>query len=1115
MEDWRDTEFSEYEFHLKELEKGNLMEEILNKYPNDKRMAMIAVKKRASAFKLLSLDLQHDLSIIHQAVRYNGYAIKYAPKSIIKENPMIFIEAFNTSSDFLSIFDYSFLNEIVQNIRFKELDFPEILLKIFEYGHSKKNGDAAYELGMIHLEGEEKNFLDAKIYFEKSMLWGNEKSKEEYLKIMNLLKNFNSDEIKIMENKSNRYAYKIVEYIARGAQGTVFKAKNKRNNQIVAIKKIQIEIDEINSSLKEVIPVVKLNHANICEIYDFFTEEDEKNECYYFNIVMPHCKTNLKSHVQQSTMDESLMIDYLKQITKGLEYIHRNGIIHRDMKPENILMDQDSTLLIADFGLSCQSSMKSMRKTKVGTLSTHLIKINPKDYCSPELLIHQSYSFPSDLFSLGGILYFLMTKKEIPLYLYSSQRNFKEIRQEIENYSQKLQDLLMNLISLNPNDRMSTSEVLKYLNDDGGEILKTKTQFIPQTIQTECSKGEEYNRSEILLKLKKDEFFFHSIPKELQKDKEFIIEAMKGNPKILHLIPEELLNDKPFIQDCMGSNEMALIYLQKDKAFVKETLKINGNLYKFIDSEFKHDKEIILLALKSSGYIVDYIPTEFLNDKEVILGCINNGCTIESIESITDVPIVDPDIILEYLKQYPSSYLTKIPQQLMEDREFILRACQFSGKIYEHISQEFQNDEEIIFKSVRSDGWMLNFVPMEHRLKYDVIHAAVCSTGNAYNYIPSEFIIDTKIGLEIIKSNGSLISVLPHYLRNNKEIIEELIEEDVSFFSFASDELKEDEEFILKLVKKHPKVLLYSNLKNEKEFVKKCIRLNGNCFSYLNDQFQNEKEIILEVVKSSPLLLCFVPKEHQNDRNIALEAITKNPLSIQYASEELKDNEVIAMECVSINGDTLKFFSPKIRNNIDIVAKAVSNSPNSWKYASNEIKSFHENSNYEMIEKIAEGSEGMVFKVKRNEVCYAQKNILLKDDSNITDMINDILKSFIVIQKLNHQHIYQIEDVFQSYNPIIDIYSICVIMKYYQGNLMEFIEQNYPKGLPEELIVDFLIQLVSGLMYIHKNGIIHQDLKPENIFYEMKENSILLKIGDFRNSIELNDDSKVLGSLCN
>jgi hypothetical protein len=370
MEDWKDSEFSsEYEFHLKELEKGNLMEEILNKYPNDKQMALVAVKKRASAFKFLSTNLQNDLTIIHQAVRYNGYAIKHAPKSIIKENPMIFIEAFNTSSDFLSIYDYSFLSEIVQSIRFKEMDFPDILLKIFHHGYSKKNGDAAYELGMIHLEGEEKNFLESKIYFENSMLWGTDKSKDQYIKVTNILKNFNSDEIQIIENKSNRYAYKIVEFIARGAQGMVFKALNKRNNQMVAIKKIQIEMDEINLSLKEVIPVVKLNHPNICEIYDFFTTEDTENDCFYFNIVMPHCKTNLKSHIQHSSIDESFIIDCMKQITKGLEFIHKNGIIHRDMKPENILMNHDSHLLIADFGLSCQSSMKSMRKTKVGTLS--------------------------------------------------------------------------------------------------------------------------------------------------------------------------------------------------------------------------------------------------------------------------------------------------------------------------------------------------------------------------------------------------------------------------------------------------------------------------------------------------------------------------------------------------------------------------------------------------------------------------------------------------------------------------------------------------------------------------------------------------------------------------
>eukprot|EP00794_Sanderia_malayensis_P013996 gene13996-15454_t len=188
--------------------------------------------------------------------------------------------------------------------------------------------------------------------------------------------------------------YHVLELIGEGSFGKVFKGRKKFTGEIVAMKfisKANRSEKELRSLQREIDIMRGLKHKNIVSLLDSF--ETPKEVC----VVIEHAEGELFQVLED---DGKLPLDQVQLITsqlvEALYYLHSHRILHRDMKPQNILLTKDKTVKLCDFGFA--------RAMSIQTLVLTSIKGTPL-YMSPELVEEKPYDHTADLWSLGCILY--------------------------------------------------------------------------------------------------------------------------------------------------------------------------------------------------------------------------------------------------------------------------------------------------------------------------------------------------------------------------------------------------------------------------------------------------------------------------------------------------------------------------------------------------------------------------------------------------------------------------------------------------------------------------------------------------------------------------------------
>lgn len=218
--------------------------------------------------------------------------------------------------------------------------------------------------------------------------------------------------------------YRILEKLGEGGMGVVYKAQDQRLNRPVAIKILNINLKtKEKDSLRfihEARAASALNHPNICTIHDIGEEQDKK----YIVMEFIEGETLQKILERRGSLPEKEVIDLTIQICDALAPVHSNGIIHRDIKPDNIIITGKKNIKIMDFGLAKVISDKtediyqknsievnyhdlepSSLKTTIGSL------IGTVTYMSPEQATGKKVDHRSDIFSLGIVLFELLTGK--------------------------------------------------------------------------------------------------------------------------------------------------------------------------------------------------------------------------------------------------------------------------------------------------------------------------------------------------------------------------------------------------------------------------------------------------------------------------------------------------------------------------------------------------------------------------------------------------------------------------------------------------------------------------------------------------------------------------------
>ncbi len=192
--------------------------------------------------------------------------------------------------------------------------------------------------------------------------------------------------------------YKILEKLGEGGMGVVYKAEDIKLRRIVALKFLPHHLDVNNTEqarfLQEAQTAATINHPHVCTVYDI---HDEGGQQF---IVMEYIDgTTLKAHMPAKSVQEALA--YAVQIGDALKEAHAKGIVHRDIKSENIMVNAKNQIKVMDFGLAkLRGSLKLTRTSStVGTLS----------YMAPEQLQGGEVDSRSDIFSFGVVIYELLT----------------------------------------------------------------------------------------------------------------------------------------------------------------------------------------------------------------------------------------------------------------------------------------------------------------------------------------------------------------------------------------------------------------------------------------------------------------------------------------------------------------------------------------------------------------------------------------------------------------------------------------------------------------------------------------------------------------------------------
>src|SRR5947209_12447315 len=205
----------------------------------------------------------------------------------------------------------------------------------------------------------------------------------------------------------------IERIIGRGGMGAVFLAQQSRPVRVVAVKVLipasGYDPDELRIFLtrfrREADTVAQLEHKNILPIYEYEEAVVDGQQLAY--LVMPFIRGGtLRERIDEmkrngSYFDLNQVASYISQVADALSYAHSLGVIHRDVKPGNLLFHQDGRLLLSDFGIVRLKALPSL--TTVGSF------LGTAEYASPEQVSAGELDPRSDIYSLGIILYELLT----------------------------------------------------------------------------------------------------------------------------------------------------------------------------------------------------------------------------------------------------------------------------------------------------------------------------------------------------------------------------------------------------------------------------------------------------------------------------------------------------------------------------------------------------------------------------------------------------------------------------------------------------------------------------------------------------------------------------------
>jgi len=294
--------------------------------------------------------------------------------------------------------------------------------------------------------------------------------------------------------------YEILKRLGEGGMGAVYKARDRELDLVVALKVIRPELashpDILRRFKQELILARQVTHKNVIRIFELGVADGRKF------ITMDYIEgRDLKSIlVERGKLPPDEAVRIVRQICRGLEAAHAEGVVHRDLKPQNIMVDANGRVWVMDFGLA--RSMDLVGITRTGAL------MGTPDYMSPEQARAQKVDARSDLFSLGIIFYEIITgvlpfRADTMMATLLKRVQEKPDRPSVLDPSvpPRLSDLVMKCLEVEVGARyQSASEILTDLGGDtpSNASVVQASSVLPEAIGPGSQFGPRYTIESVI-----------------------------------------------------------------------------------------------------------------------------------------------------------------------------------------------------------------------------------------------------------------------------------------------------------------------------------------------------------------------------------------------------------------------------------------------------------------------------------------------------------------------------------------------------------------------------------------------------------------------------------------
>lgn len=298
--------------------------------------------------------------------------------------------------------------------------------------------------------------------------------------------------------------YKLIEQVGLGGMAVVYKAEDLLLRREVAVKILKdhfSEDSEFSDKFEiEAQSAASLSHPNIVSIYDVGSDNIGHRHIQYIVMELIKGKTLKELIIEKGHISNKDAINYSIQIADALKAAHKNNIVHRDIKPQNIMITEDGMAKVTDFGIARISTSATITYTSSILGTVH--------YISPEQAKGKFINYKSDLYSLGIVMYEMITGR-VPFDAENSVGiALKHIQDEVvppksinPNVSNKLNDIVLKCLEKNPDDRFeNASDLIEHLKDDSillvSDIEDTQSFELTEddeVVEDKISVYESYN----------------------------------------------------------------------------------------------------------------------------------------------------------------------------------------------------------------------------------------------------------------------------------------------------------------------------------------------------------------------------------------------------------------------------------------------------------------------------------------------------------------------------------------------------------------------------------------------------------------------------------------------